>query len=128
MKTTLKLEELAMFLLGIYTFSFLPFHWSKFLVLLFLPDLSMLGYLGGNRTGAFFYNFFHHKGTAIGFYILGIFLDSQQLQLLGIILFSHSAFDRMLGYGLKYEKGFKFTHLGNIGKNRPALETFEEKT
>ena len=116
MKTTLKLEELAMFLLGIYAFSFLNFHWSTFLLLLFLPDLSMLGYLGGNKTGAFLYNLFHHKGAAILVYILGIYLAHRNLQLLGIILFSHSGFDRMLGYGLKYEQGFKFTHLGEIGK------------
>jgi hypothetical protein len=24
--------------------------------------------------------------------------------------------DRMMGYGLKYNEGFKFTHLGTIGK------------
>src|SRR5690606_40877070 len=104
MRTTLKLEELAMFLLGIYAFSLLPFHWSAFLLLFFLPDLSMLGYLGGNRSGAFFYNLFHHKGFAILCGLLGLHLAIPQLQLTGIILFSHSAFDRMLGYGLKYEK------------------------
>jgi len=125
MRTTLKLEELAMFLLGIYAFSLLPFHWSTFLLLLFLPDLSMLGYIGGNRSGAFFYNLFHHKGVAIITYIMGIYLNEQLLQLLGIILFSHSAFDRMLGYGLKYEKGFKFTHLGKIGKDDP-VEIYKE--
>ena len=125
MRTTLKLEELAMFLLGICAFSLLPFHWSTFLLLLFLPDLSMLGYLVGNRSGAFFYNLFHHKGVAIITYIMGIYLNEQLLQLLGIILFSHSAFDRMLGYGLKYEKGFKFTHLGKIGKDDP-VEIYKE--
>ena len=124
MKTTLKLEELAMFLLGIYAFSFLDFHWSTFLLLLFLPDLSMLGYLGGTSTGAFFYNLFHHKGVAILVYILGIYLDLEQLLLAGIILFSHSAFDRVLGYGLKYDRGFRFTHLGEIGR-KPAPEPSE---
>ena len=118
MKTTLKLEELAMFLLGIFAFRFLNFHWSTFLLLLFLPDLSMLGYLGGNKMGAFFYNLFHHKGLAVFVYILGVYLDIHSIQLTGIILFSHSAFDRLLGYGLKYESGFKFTHLGEIGRKQ----------
>ena len=118
MKTTLKLEELAMFLLGIFAFSFLNFHLSTFLLLLFLPDLSMLGYLGGNKMGAFFYNLFHHKGLAVLVYILGVYLDIHSIQLTGIILFSHSAFDRFLGYGLKYESGFKFTHLGEIGRKQ----------
>jgi len=36
-------------------------------------------------------------------------------QLIGIILFSHASMDRIMGYGLKYDKGFKYTHLGEIG-------------
>jgi hypothetical protein len=31
-------------------------------------------------------------------------------------LFGHSAFDRMLGYGMKYTDSFQHTHLGLIGK------------
>ena len=127
MKTTLKLEELAAFLLGIYAFSLLHFHWSTFFLLFFLPDLSMLGYLVGNRIGAFLYNIFHHKGIAILSYMTGIYLDQTELQLLGVILFSHAAFDRVLGYGLKYEKGFKFTHLGEIGQNRSYEQNLEKK-
>jgi hypothetical protein len=39
------------------------------------------------------------------------------MSLAGAILLSHSAMDRMFGYGLKHESGFKNTHLGIIGKN-----------
>ncbi|WP_029036720.1 DUF4260 domain-containing protein [Salinimicrobium xinjiangense] len=116
MKTTLKLEELAMLLLGIYGFGFLPYEWWWFLVLFLAPDLGMIGYAFGNKAGAFLYNLFHHKGVAILIYLAGFFFLIPALQLVGIILFSHAAFDRMLGYGLKYEKGFKYTHLGPIGK------------
>lgn len=116
MKITLKLEELAMLLLAIYVFGFLYYPWWWFLALFLAPDLSMLGYLFGNRAGAFFYNLFHHKGVAIFIYLAGFFFLNQQLQLVGVILFAHSAFDRLIGYGLKYEKGFKYTHLGMIGK------------
>jgi hypothetical protein len=28
---------------------------------------------------------------------------------------AHIGMDRALGYGLKYQKGFGFTHLGRIG-------------
>jgi hypothetical protein len=38
------------------------------------------------------------------------------MELAGVILFSHSSMDRMFGYGLKYTKGFAYTHLGTIGK------------
>ena len=115
MKTTLKLEELTMLLLGIYVFGFLYYQWWWFLVLFLAPDLGMIGYAFGNRAGAFLYNLFHHKGVAIMIYLLGFFFLVPVLQLIGVIMFSHAAFDRLLGYGLKYEEGFKFTHLGTIG-------------
>lgn len=116
MKTIIKLEELGLFILGIYLFSFLSFEWWWFLILILAPDLSMLGYLFGNKSGAFFYNVFHHRGVAVLLYILGSYFKIELLQLIGIILFSHAAMDRFFGYGLKYEKGFKYTHLGEIGK------------
>ncbi|MGI9550678.1 MAG: DUF4260 domain-containing protein, partial [Aurantibacter sp.] len=79
------------------------------------PDISMLGYILGNKVGAFTYNLFHHKGLAITIYLLGIYLSLPLLQLVGILLFSHASMDRIFGYGLKYDKGFKYTHLGEIG-------------
>ncbi len=123
MKTTLKLEELAMLLLGIYVFGFLYFSYWWFLALFFAPDLGMLGYLFGNKAGAFIYNLLHHKGLAIILYLAGFFFLNEYLQAAGVIIFSHAAFDRLLGYGLKYKKGFKFTHLGVIGKPEPETST-----
>ncbi|WPR72528.1 DUF4260 domain-containing protein [Flavobacterium sp. NG2] len=116
MKAIIKLEELGMFILGIFLFSQLDYAWWWFLALLLTPDFSMLGYLFNNKAGAFLYNLFHHKGIAIGVYLTGISLSNAPMQLAGTILFSHACFDRALGYGLKYETGFKFTHLGEIGK------------
>ncbi|MFS4445314.1 DUF4260 domain-containing protein [Maribacter sp. 2307UL18-2] len=117
MRWILKIEELFMFGLGIYLFNQLPYEWWWFLVLLLAPDIGMIGYLFGNKTGAFAYNFFHHKGVAIAIYLLGVYLTSPMVQLIGVILFSHASFDRILGYGLKYDKGFKYTHLGEIGNH-----------
>lgn len=125
MRMTLKLEELAMLLLGIYTFGFLYFSYWIFLVLFFVPDIGMIGYFFGNKAGAFTYNLFHHKGLAIMIYLAGFFFLNEYLQLAGVIIFSHAAFDRLIGYGLKYEEGFKFTHLGEIGNSaaQPVKET-----
>lgn len=116
MKTVLKLEEVALFVLGIYLFNLLNYEWWWFLVLILAPDLSMIGYAFGNKVGAFLYNVFHHKGIALLIYGAGYYLSYEIAQLVGIILFSHSAMDRIFGYGLKYEEGFKYTHLGEIGK------------
>jgi hypothetical protein len=116
MKTIIKLEELGLFVLGIYFFNQLDYVWWWFLVLILTPDLSMIGYIFGNKTGALCYNLFHHKGIAIALYFAGIYFSNSLIQLSGVILFTHSSMDRMFGYGLKYEKGFKYTHLGEIGK------------
>lgn len=114
MKLSLKLEEFAMFALGAYAFSTLSISWWWFFGLLFLPDIGMLGYAFGNTAGAMVYNVFHHKGLAIFIFTIGIYTQIPWLKLIGIILFTHASLDRMLGYGLKYKKGFKFTHLENL--------------
>lgn len=116
MNTTLKLEELALFILGIFAFNQLPFAWWWFLVLLLTPDIGVLGYLVNTKIGGVIYNVFHHKGLAIVFYFVGLYLQNNILKLIGIILFSHASFDRVFGYGLKYLDNFKHTHLGHIGK------------
>lgn len=116
MKSIIKLEELGLFILGIYLFSQMEYAWWWFLVLIFVPDISMIGYAFGNKAGALGYNIAHHRGIAVAVYLIGIYCSNVEIQLSGVILFSHSAMDRMLGYGLKYETGFKYTHLGEIGK------------
>lgn len=116
MKNLLKLEELFMFGLTIFLFSRLDFAWWVYPVLLFTPDLSMLGYLISPQIGAMTYNFIHVKALGISIFVLGVILVSQPLQLAGLILFGHSSMDRVLGYGMKYPDAFKHTHLGTIGE------------
>jgi hypothetical protein len=116
MNSLIKLEEAAMMALGIYLFTLLPYGWGWFAALILAPDLSFTGYAFGAKTGAWVYNLAHHKGIAIALYLTGCYIMMPQLQLAGVVLFSHSCIDRLFGYGLKYEKGFKFTHLGEIGK------------
>jgi hypothetical protein len=115
MNKLLKLEEVAQFALGIWIFSTLDYAWWWFPALILVPDFSMLGYLSGPKTGAYVYNFFHHKLPAVFVLISGYLLGNQSVQLAGVILFSHAAMDRIFGYGLKYTTGFHHTHLGTIG-------------
>ncbi len=115
MKQLLKLEEAAMFGLGAYLALQAGFDWWWFLVLLIAPDIGMLGYLGGNRLGAFTYNLLHHKAVAVAVWGLGVYLANPYLIFAGGLLFAHSSMDRIFGYGLKYVTGFKDTHLGPIG-------------
>jgi hypothetical protein len=117
MKNSLRLEEALQFILAAYLAHHLPYaawlYWALFLT----PDLGMLGYIFNTRIGALTYNLFHHKAIAIILYLIGLYFSINSLQFVGLLLFGHSAFDRMLGYGLKFNDDFKHTHLGWIGKN-----------
>lgn len=122
MKTILRIEEVALTLAAIY---FLYQHnlglsfWLWFL-LFFSPDISMVGYFFGNKIGAVCYNLFHYKGMALLVAFSGYFLHSEVTLSIGILLFAHSSFDRIMGYGLKYFSGFKETHLGSLEKGKPT--------
>lgn len=116
MTNLLKLEELGLFLLSIVLFNQLDYAWWIFPTCILLPDLSMIGYLVNPKIGSYLYNFFHHKLVAVAILILGIWLNNPLLNLSGVILFGHSAMDRIFGYGLKFKDNFKNTHLGWMGK------------
>ncbi|WP_259017142.1 DUF4260 domain-containing protein [Emticicia fluvialis] len=120
MKNLLTLEELGQLLLSVFLFNQLPYAWWVFPACILLPDLSMVGYLHNTRTGAFLYNFFHHKLLAVLVIGAGFGFNIPLLGLAGVILFGHSAMDRIFGYGLKYNDSFKNTHLGVIGQNARA--------
>lgn len=118
MKTLLTVEEAAQFAVTIILFNQLPFSWWVYPALFFLPDLSMLGYSVNAKVGALTYNLAHHKALAIVIGVVGWYLANDYWQLAGIVLFGHSSLDRMFGYGLKYDKGFESTHLGEIGNQK----------
>jgi len=105
-----------MFGMCLYALSIFHVDWWWYLIILLGPDISMLGYLGGNKMGAACYNLFHHKGIAVAVFVIGMILPDLLIQVIGIVLFGHSSMDRFFGYGLKTTEGFKYTHLGMIGK------------
>lgn len=116
MKNIIKLEEMGMLALSIFALDHLQVAWWYYLLLFLGPDISMLGYLLGNKSGAACYNIFHHKGIAVALFAVGFIYNEWWLQVSGIIIFGHASMDRIFGYGLKINEGFKFTHLGVIGK------------
>jgi hypothetical protein len=115
MKTWLQLEEAAGILLSIYLFSSLPFAWWVYMLLFFAPDLALIAIAAEPRAGALVYNLFHHKGLAIGFFVLGMWLNLATVALAGVILLGHASFDRLLGLGLKDGETFTHAHLGLFG-------------
>lgn len=116
MKNLLKLEEIAQFCLSVLLFSQLNFSWWLFPLFILLPDVSMIGYLFNPVSGAWLYNLFHHKMTAVTVLMAGFILHFPMIELAGIILLGHSSMDRIFGYGLKFSDNFRHTHLGWMGK------------
>jgi len=112
MNTLLKLEEAITFIASVLLFTLLPFAWWVYLACFLLPDIGMIGYLINTTVGAATYNLTHHKGIGIALGIAGLLIVNNTIILVGIIMVGHSAFDRLLGYGLKYNDNFKHTHLG----------------
>nr|WP_200918013.1 DUF4260 domain-containing protein [Jeongeupia sp. HS-3] len=98
--------------------------WGLFAACFLIPDLSFLGYVAGSSTGAIAYNMAHSYIGALACLFVGAVASVPVLVSAGFIWGAHIGFDRALGYGLKYSKGFSFTHLGLIGRlKRKASNT-----
>lgn len=119
MKRLLQSEQIAQFGLSLIVLYLLPhsFSWWAYLLLFFAPDLAMVGYFVNTKVGAWTYNLAHHKLVCAIIIVAGIVWHQDALLITGILFYGHSAFDRMMGYGLKYPDAFQHTHLGWIGKN-----------
>jgi len=114
MKNLIRLEEAAIFAGCVFLFAQLDFAWWVFIALLFVPDISMIGYAMNNKVGAIVYNVVHFRLIGLGIYIAGMYMTNEIVALSGLIMFAHSTLDRAIGYGLKHFSGFKDTHLGNL--------------
>jgi Domain of unknown function (DUF4260) len=90
--------------------------WPLFAILVLAPDLSLLAYLAGPRIGALAYNAAHTTLGPIALTLIGLYGSSYVAIGVALIWLTHIGADRMLGYGLKYEAGFAFTHLGRVGR------------
>jgi hypothetical protein len=88
--------------------------WWLFAALFFVPDLAMLGYVSGARTGAAVYNAAHSTVIALPLAVIGITTDQSWLTAIALIWLAHIGFDRVIGYGLKYPEGFRLTHLARV--------------
>jgi Domain of unknown function (DUF4260) len=112
----LRAESLAIFVAGVLLYLQLNGNALWLLPLLLVPDISMIGYLGGPRLGAITYNLAHNLVTALVLLAIGWFAAVAPLALVGAILVAHVGMDRTLGYGLKLPTDFRDTHLGRIGR------------
>jgi hypothetical protein len=124
----LRLEALCVLIGALVAYSRFGLGWGTFALFFFTPDLSFLGYLGGPRIGAVFYNMAHSYVGAIICLVAGVLISAPTVLCAGIIWCAHIGFDRALGYGLKYSAGFGFTHLGHIGRHPDVSANSEVET
>lgn len=110
----LHLEGFAIFIGAVALYWSEGFSGWLFALLLFAPDLSMVGYLKNPQVGATVYNAIHTFVTAGILLGMGWSLEIDLLLQLGLILAAHIGIDRTLGYGLKYATAFKETHLQRV--------------
>lgn len=117
MTTIIRLEEVSMLIGSFILTLVIGYEWWMFLLFLFTPDISMLGYIFGSKVGSLVYNTIHFKLLGIVISIIGYMMSIPIIIFIGLILFGHSSLDRIFGFGLKFSDDFKHTHLGIIHKN-----------
>jgi hypothetical protein len=109
-------ENLAIAAAVVAAFVHLHFSWWWLPVLFIAFDISMVGYLAGDRVGAISYNAAHAYIVPAAL-LLGYVLSGERwCAFVGLLSAFHIAGDRLGGYGLKFTSGFQDTHLGKIGK------------
>ena len=114
----LRTEGAALLVLSVVLYAKFGSSWLLYVVLLFVPDLGMLGYFGGTRFGAVAYNLVHIYVPPAALALVGVTAGNRPAYLIALIWFGHIGMDRLLGYGLKYPTSFSHTHLGVIGARR----------
>lgn len=110
----IRLEAAAILIATLVAYHDLQASWLLFAALFLAPDLFMLGYLANPRLGSALYNLAHTLWIPL---LLALYAwNAERTGLMAIALnwLAHIAFDRLLGYGLKYPTHFKDTHLQHL--------------
>ncbi|GHO49464.1 DUF4260 domain-containing protein [Ktedonospora formicarum] len=113
-KILLHIEGAAVLLVALILYFWQGGYWWLLLLLILAPDVSMLGYLAGNRVGAICYNIVHAYVLPLALALYGAIAGVPLILWLALIWFAHIGGDRALGYGLKYPTEFKDTHLQRV--------------
>ena len=110
----LHLEGLAVLVAAIVCYGYQGYSWLAFILLLLVPDVTMAGYLVNNQVGSIVYNIGHTYVLPLLLGVLSLLFSAPLGLQLALIWLAHIGMDRVLGYGLKYEDGFKSTHLSRV--------------
>ncbi len=110
----LRLEGAVVLIIALMLYSRLESGWWLFVLLFFVPDVSMVGYAVNAKSGATIYNLVHAYALPAVLGLIGLSMANGLLTSLSLIWFAHIGLDRLLGFGLKYPTEFKDTHLQHV--------------
>jgi hypothetical protein len=113
-RTWLRLEGLAVLAASLLFYRWQLESWWTFLLLFFVPDVTMVGYAAGPAIGARVYNLAHNYVGPVFLVCWALSIGRQDVVPYALIWTAHIGFDRALGFGLKYQTGFGHTHLGQL--------------
>jgi hypothetical protein len=111
----LRLEAVTLVAGALIAYSTTDQPWWLIPLILLVPDVVMVGYLGGTRLGAITYNLAHSAPLPAAVIALGWWRHEPLVLAFGLVWLAHIGMDRALGYGLKYNDHFQHTHLGRLG-------------
>jgi hypothetical protein len=112
----LRLEGVALCAAATWLYARTGLSWWLYAILFLVPDISFAGYLAGERVGAAVYNVAHTTAPPLVLAFAALWLEQPLALGIALIWLAHVGIDRALGYGLKYDEGFGFTHLGRVGR------------
>ena len=112
----LRLEGAVLLGLAVFLYTRGAQGWLLFVLLILVPDISILVYAAGPRVGAVAYNLFHTYLGPAALAVIGILAEAPVPVSVALVWFAHIGMDRALGFGLKHTSGFQDTHLGRIGR------------
>lgn len=101
-----------LFILIVYFY--MDFSFWLFLLLLFVPDITLFGYFFNNTVGSIIYNVGHNLIIPLILLCIAYLLDAKILIAIALIWLAHISMDRFIGYGLKYKESFKETHMQKL--------------
>ncbi|MBZ0284582.1 MAG: DUF4260 domain-containing protein [Anaerolineae bacterium] len=110
----LRLEGLTVFIAAILLYASQSGSAVAFILLLLVPDVSMIGYKVNIRVGSMVYNLVHTYALPALLVGLALAFNVPVLLQIAFIWFAHIGMDRTVGYGLKYATNFKDTHLQRV--------------
>jgi hypothetical protein len=114
-KQIVHVEYALAFALSFFIYMQLQFSIWLFIVLLFVPDLTMLGYAMNKKVGAIVYNFGHTFIFPLILVLGYLYLSNDYLLIGSITWIAHICLDRAIGAGLKYrDSPFTNTHIQRL--------------